>query len=56
VDVVAQRDLGDHRPQPAPSGDEPQRRRDRRLADAALPRHEDEALVEEGGYSSSPSQ
>ena len=41
--VVAARDLGDDRAQPAARGDQAERRRDRRLADPALAGDDDEA-------------
>jgi hypothetical protein len=55
-DVVAPGDLGDDRPQPAPRGDEPERGRHRRLADAALAGDDDQLTFEQGSAQTSPSQ
>ena len=54
-DVAAARDLGDDRALARTRGDEPEGGRDRRLADAALARHDDQPPVEEDRYGS-PSQ
>ena len=46
-DIGAPRDLGHHGPAPAARGLQPDRRRDRRLAHAALPGDDDEAVGEQ---------
>ena len=46
-DVAAARDLGDDRALARARGDEPERRRDRRLADAALAGDDEQAVVEQ---------
>jgi hypothetical protein len=53
-DIVARGDLGNDRPQPAARGDQPDRRRDRRLPDAALAGDDEQLLGQ--GVQSSPSQ
>jgi hypothetical protein len=55
-DVVAARDLGDDRAQPAAGGDEPERGGDGRLADPALARDDDQLTAQQGSAQTSPSQ
>ena len=55
-DVVAARDLGDDRAQPAAGGHEPERSRHRRLADPALPRDDDQLTAQQSSAQISPSQ
>jgi hypothetical protein len=55
-DVVAARDLGDDRAQPAAGGDEPERGGDGRLADPALAGDDDQLTAQQGSAQTSPSQ
>jgi hypothetical protein len=54
--VVAARDLGDDRAQPAAGGDEPERGGYGRLADPALARDDDQLAAQQGRTQTSPSQ